>query len=722
MLTGRFKYIALIIFLSGLILIVFLQFNSGRSIDKLIEGNTSLLNELKVQNDLQKLQTEIVTVESQIRGAVITQNRQHLEGIREEIDSINHKLKFIEGNIKDKEVSVMLKKLNELVNRKIIYSQQVIDTFLIAGKFAAEKIINTNNSQRLSDSLFDVVDDVDSSRQVSLSEIVESVDASGAAARNRGLVLAIVACIFCIVAFWYIVNQSMQQQRLINILDSSEKKVKEAAHIKEQFLANMSHEIRTPMNAMLGFANLLHKTKLNNEQQQYVENIQASGEKLLAIVNDILDLSKIEAGMMRIEPAPFGLRALLHSVQTMFSERVKQKNLSFSFSVNEDIPDMLEGDSVRLTQVLVNLLSNAVKFTSSGGIHIYVEKTEALNDSVKLRFSVRDTGIGIASEKLQTIFERFQQAEADTTRRYGGTGLGLSIAKQIIDLQNGTITVNSEPGKGTEFVFELTYLISKQKAESAVKSITGPTHEILKGKIKILVAEDNTMNQQLMKHLMNNWKFDFDIVNNGKEVLERLHNKEYDAVLMDIQMPEMDGYTATKALRNELNLRVPVIAMTAHAMAGEKEKCINFGMNDYISKPINEAELYNILLHYTNKNHKEAGKTSSVIDLDYLNELSKGDKNFEAEMIRQFIIQVPEEIKSLGSFIRKKDFAAVKSAAHGLKSSVSFVGLSAKLHPVLEQIEKYASSGNALGEIQQNFDQLQTICNQAVEEAQSLFV
>lgn len=721
MLRGRFKYVALVIFLSGLLLIVFLQFNSGRSIDKLIEGNTSLLNELKIQNDLQKLQTEIVTVESQIRGAVITQNRQHLEGIREEIDSINHKLKFIENNIKDKSTSVMLRKLNTLVSRKIVYSQQVIETFLTLGKPAAEKIINAN-SQRLSDSLFDVVDDVDSSRQVSLSKIVESVDVSGAAARNRGLILAIVACIFCIVAFWYIVNQSMQQQRLINILDTSEKKVKEAARIKEQFLANMSHEIRTPMNAMLGFTNLLHKTKLGSEQQQYVENIQASGEKLLAIVNDILDLSKIEAGMMRIEPVAFSLRALLHSVQTMFSERVKQKNLSLGVLVNENTPDILEGDSVRLTQVLVNLLSNAVKFTSTGGIYVNVNKTEEVSDSVKLHFSVKDTGIGIAPEKLQTIFERFQQAEADTTRRYGGTGLGLSIAKQIIDLQNGTITVKSEPGKGTEFIFELTYLISKQKTESSAKPVTAHINEIIKDKIRILVAEDNGMNQQLMKHLMNNWKFDFDIVNNGKEALQRLQSNEYDAVLMDIQMPEMDGYTATKVLRNELNLRVPVIAMTAHAMAGEREKCISFGMNDYISKPINEVELYDILLHYTHKNYQPVDKTSSVIDLDYLNELSKGDKNFETEMIRQFIVQVPDEIRSLQSSIKEKNYDGIRSAAHGLKSSVSFVGLSQKLHPVLEQIENHASLGNGLNDIQQNFEQLQTICNQAIAEAKLLLV
>ncbi|MGC4037416.1 MAG: ATP-binding protein [Chitinophagaceae bacterium] len=722
MLKGRFKYIALIIFLSGLILIVFLQFNSGRSIDKLIEGNNSLLNELKVQNDLQKLQTEIVTVESQIRGAVITQNREHLVGIREEIDSINHKMKFIESSIKDKETSTMLRQLNKLVNLKIVYSQQVIDSFLTGGKEAAEKIINSNHSQRLSDSLFDVVDDVDSSRQVSLSEIVETVDLSGAAARNRGLVLAVVACVFCIVAFWYIVNQSMQQQRLINILDASEKKVKEAARVKEQFLANMSHEIRTPMNAMLGFTNLLHKTKLDINQQQYVENIQASGEKLLAIVNDILDLSKIEAGMMRIEPAPFSLRALLHSIETMFTEKAKQKQLYLIVNIDDAVPDMLEGDSVRLTQVLVNLLSNAVKFTAEGGINVNVSKLENNEKEIKLHFTVKDTGIGIAQEKLQTIFERFQQAEADTTRRYGGTGLGLSIAKQIIDLQNGKISVDSRQGSGTIFTVELTYLVSSEAAKIPARLYLDADKQKLQNKISVLIAEDNVMNQQLIKHLMANWHFDFDIVNNGKEALAKLSTKKFDAVLMDIQMPEMDGYSTTKQLRNELNTDIPIIAMTAHAMPGEREKCISLGMNDYISKPINEEELYKLLLKYRVTEKKSTTTKVSVIDLDYLNELSKGNKNFETEMLRQFIVQVPDEIHSLQLSINNKDYTAVKSAAHGLKSSVSFVGLSARLQPVLEQIEKNASSADDLNELKQNFEKLQQICRSAVEEARLLLV
>ncbi|MES1214107.1 MAG: ATP-binding protein [Bacteroidota bacterium] len=723
MLRGRFKYIALVIFLSGLVLIVFLQFNSGLSINQLIAGNTSLLNELKTQNDLQKLQTEIVSVESKMRGMVITQDRTHLEGIRDEIDSINQRLKLIESKVKDAGTSQLLQHLNVLVSNKIIFNQQVIDTFNVSGKFAAEKLINANSGKRLTDSIFDVVEDVDSSRQVSLSEIIESVDSSGTAARNRGLVLAVVACVFCIVAFWYIVNQSMQQQRLIHILDASEKRVKEAAHIKEQFLANMSHEIRTPMNAMLGFTNILHKTNLNQGQKQYVENIQASGEKLLAIVNDILDLSKIEAGMMRIEPAPFSLRDLLHSVETMFYDKAKQKKLYLNFVIDENIPDILEGDAVRLTQVLVNLLSNAVKFTLSGGIGVAVKKIAATGNNITIQFAIKDTGIGIAKEKQETIFERFQQAEADTTRRYGGTGLGLSIAKQIIDLQNGTIKLSSEPGQGTEFVFELPYIISKETGETTIRE-----SEILAGKeflnkAKVLIAEDNVMNQQLMKHLMNNWQFDFDIVGTGKEVVNAVKEKSYDIILMDIQMPEMDGYTSTGILRNELQSNIPVIAMTAHAMAGEKEKCLSFGMNDYISKPIKETELYNLILQYLNLNDEDKAvkNNTAVIDLDYLHDLSKGNKNFETEMIRQFMVQVPEEINSLKVAIDQKDFPLVTSIAHGLKSSVSFMGLSARLEPVLQQIEINAANKN-LVVVKQGFEQLQKVCSKALAEAKLLLL
>lgn len=719
MLRGRAKYIPLLIFLSGLLLIVFLQFNSGQSINKLIDGNTSLLSELETRNELQKLETELVNIESRIRGGIITQDTSDLMGIKDDIGKVQQRLQYIQKNSKDSGTALLLSGLEKLVYRKLLFSQHVLDTFNKNGKFAAEKIINASSGKELTDSIFDAVDDVDSSRQVSLSKIIQLVDDSGRTAQRRGFILAIVACAFCIVAFWYIVSQSMQQQQLIKILDASEKKVKEAAHIKEQFLANMSHEIRTPMNSMLGFTGLLQKTELDTVQKQYAENIHSSGEKLLTIVNDILDLSKIEAGMMRIESAPFSLRALMHSVETMFSQKAAEKKLILLFSVEEKIPDILEGDAVRLTQVMINLLGNAIKFTDTGEIKLSVTLVEQEGDKARLRFIVKDTGIGITADKQDKIFERFQQAESDTTRRYGGTGLGLSIAKQIIDLQNGNIKVQSEPGHGTAFTFELAYFISGKKIETQnlPMLLQQPAH--LSHGATILIAEDNVMNQQLMKHLMDNWKLNYKIVSNGNEAVSVLENEDFDLVLMDIQMPELDGYHATELIRAKLKLSVPVIAMTAHAMAGEKEKCLSYGMNDYISKPVREQELYNLIFNYTGIKNDGIIKPG-IINLGYLREISKGDTSFEEEMIRQFIVQVPEEIDTLQNAIRTHNLGLIKQVAHGLKSSVSFVGLSTKLDPLLHTIETNASANGNMQIISTSFEQLQQICDGAVKEAQLL--
>lgn len=720
MLRGRAKYIPLLIFLSGLLLIVFLQFNSGRSVNKLIDGNTSLLNELETRNELQKLETELVNIESRIRGGVITEDKSDLQVIKEDIGKIQERLRNIRESNKDSVTGLLLSGLEKLVSRKLLFSRQVLDTFTNSGKIAAEKIINASSGKELTDSIFDAVDAVDSSRQVALSKIIQLVDDSGRTAQRRGFILAIVACAFCIVAFWYIVRQSMQQQQLIKILDASEKKVKEAARIKEQFLANMSHEIRTPMNAMLGFTGLLQKTELDKVQKQYAENIHSSGEKLLTVVNDILDLSKIEAGMMRIESAPFRLRALVHSVETMFSQKAAEKKLKLLFSVEENVPDILEGDAVRLTQVMINLLGNAIKFTDTGEVKVAVTLIEQVDDKARLRFIVKDTGIGITEDKQQKIFERFQQAESDTTRRYGGTGLGLSIAKQIIDLQNGNIKVQSEPGRGTEFTFELAYTISGKKIKTNNKDTLPEDLSHFTNDITILIAEDNIMNQQLMKHLMSNWRMNYKIVSNGNEAVEVLTKEKFNLVLMDIQMPELDGYHATELIRGKLKLSVPVIAMTAHAMEGEKEKCISYGMSDYISKPIREQELYNLILHHTGRKN-EATNNTGIINLDYLREISKGNKNFEEEMVREFIVQAPEEINTLQNAIQTHNLEMIKQVAHALKSSVSFVGLSSKLDPLLHNIETNAAGSGNIQVIAANFEQLRQLCDGAVKEARAMF-
>jgi CheY-like chemotaxis protein/nitrogen-specific signal transduction histidine kinase len=386
---------------------------------------------------------------------------------------------------------------------------------------------------------------------------------------------------------------------MIADLNESRRKIKEASSLKEQFLANMSHEIRTPMNAIIGFTNILKRTNLEAEQRSYVQNIHAAGENLLALINDILDLSKIEAGMIQLEETNFSLRSLIGSIAAMLDEKIKEKKLYLTTEIKETVPDIITGDAVRLTQILVNLLGNALKFTEVGGVKLIVDVVHVDKDKVNLKFNIIDTGIGIAKEKQESIFERFQQAEAETSRRFGGTGLGLSIVKQLVELQGGTLSLESKPGKGSEFIIQMEYKLPDEEKMLSDALAAAEMNTVSLNEVKVLIAEDNPMNQQLIKHLMKNWVIDHTIVNNGAEAVEALKKENFNIVLMDIQMPEMDGYTATTVIRKELKLQIPIIAMTAHAMMGEKEKCLQLGMNDYISKPLKETILYNIIAQYS---------------------------------------------------------------------------------------------------------------------------
>jgi CheY-like chemotaxis protein/two-component sensor histidine kinase len=504
---------------------------------------------------------------------------------------------------------------------------------------------------------------------------------------------------------------------MIRALNASERKSKELANMQEQFLANMSHEIRTPMNSILGFTNLLKRTELNPMQREYIQNIHSSGENLLALVNDILDLSKIQAGMMQIEETRFSLRSMISSVGAMFIEKIRNKDIKFNVQIDKDVPDILTGDAVRLTQILVNLISNAVKFTDQGEISVKVQLLSITEINARIRLCVKDTGIGIAPEKQSAIFERFQQAELETTRRFGGTGLGLSIVKQLIEMQGGKILLRSELGIGSEFIVELNYKLP-DLAQMYSEALADQEEQVPLQKIKVLIAEDNPMNQQLVKHLMKSWSLDHSIVSTGAEAVEALKNHSYSIVLMDIQMPDMDGYTATSVIRNELQLDVPIIAMTAHAMVGEKEKCLQLGMNDYVSKPIKETVLYNIIArnaqHIPDK-HEEVHN----IRLSYLHQLSGNDKEFEKDILTQFLNQLPSELSLLEKSINDGDLDSVRRTAHSLKSTVGYVGLAEELHPYLEQMENAAAAQNTT-DFEKNFNQVKSKCELAVNEVKVL--
>jgi signal transduction histidine kinase/DNA-binding response OmpR family regulator len=727
MFLKQFRFLAFWTFIIGLMAIVFLQFISTQNINRLIKGNNNLLNELTVQKNIRDLQSKILALESDIRGAVISNDSFYLSNVNNSFLSIQRDLQSVQSLLQSKDTDTELLHLNVLVTAKLRFTNEILQTLRRDGAIAAQNVIRSNRGQILRDSIINLVGQIDNKRQKQLRSIINSTEHSGTQAKRWGIVLGIFACFFIVIAFYQILKQARQQQQMIDALNESERRTREAARLKEQFVANMSHEIRTPMNAILGFTSLLRKTQLSEEQRQYTQSIHSASENLLVLINDILDLSKIEAGMMNLEQTKFSLRSLVASVAAMFSERVKEKKLHFFTHVDDEIPDILSGDALRLTQILVNILSNAVKFTDKGNINFSVTQLQQYNDQVHLQFVVKDTGIGIAKEKLSSVFDRFQQAESSTSRRYGGTGLGLAIVRQLVDLQHGKLHLHSEEGKGTEFKIELPYEVIHETTLANEMPVSELLRSDLKD-VKVLIAEDNQMNQQLIHHLMKIWGIEYTIVATGAEAIEELKKNGYSLVLMDIQMPEMDGYTATEYIRKEIDADIPIIAMTAHAMAGEKERCLQAGMSDYISKPLKESALYNLILFHVQLSfamHKEDTQVMnmqtgySIINLSYLHELSGNDLVFEREMLHQFLLQTPGELNNLQQAIEAGEFLNIKKIAHGFKSTVGYLGLSEQLYPYLDRIEENAANEQK-DNIDADFRHVRTVCEQAMEEVKEL--
>ncbi|MCK9414759.1 MAG: ATP-binding protein, partial [Prolixibacteraceae bacterium] len=499
-----------------------------------------------------------------------------------------------------------------------------------------------------------------------------------------------------------------------------------AVKAKQQFLSNMSHEIRTPMNAIIGFTKVLLKSDLTAKQKEYLSAIKMSGDALIVLINDILDLAKVDAGKMVFEKIPFKMRLSISAMLHLFETKIQEKNLKLVVDYDKTIPEVLLGDPVRLHQIILNLLSNAVKFTAKGKIYVSIRLLSNNTDNAEVLFSIKDTGIGIPDEKMVKIFENFQQASSGTSRLYGGTGLGLAIVKQLVESQGGSIQVASKVNEGSTFSFTLRF--QKTDEETSEEIIDEKFDDEIKN-LKVLVVEDIPLNQLLMKTLLDDFGFERDIADNGKIAIEKLKTKDFDIILMDLQMPEMNGFEATDYIRNVMHSNIPIIALTADVTTVDLAKCKAVGMNDYIAKPVDERILYSKIIGLikrtamvdNNSKKEKVASEEKVIrctDLGYLNTRTKSNPALMMEMISLYLEQTPMLICVMKKSMEEKDWNSLHSAVHKMIPSFAIMGINADFENMARKVQEYAGAMQQSDVIQEMVLQLGNICNQACKELQ----
>jgi PAS domain S-box-containing protein len=501
----------------------------------------------------------------------------------------------------------------------------------------------------------------------------------------------------------------------------------EVAKAKEAFLAHMSHEIRTPMNGILGIASLLSKTLLADQQRNYLKLIQEAAGNLLVIVNDILDLEKIVAGKLQLEKIAFKIVDKIATTSQSFIYKAEEKELGLIFQNSIPADLVVNGDPYRLSQVLNNILSNALKFTERGHINITTGIRDRNEESVLVEITISDTGIGISEERIWTIFEPFEQADAAITRKFGGTGLGLTICKNMIEMQHGELIVQSTEGKGSSFTIRIPYQISVETMQE--EEVNEEIDYKSLGSKRILVAEDVELNQYLARHILESWGFEVVIAHNGREALELLLQDSFDCILMDVQMPEMDGIQATQCIRelpDPVKSAIPIIALTANALKGDSEKYLAAGMNDYLAKPFDEESLFRVIyrnlvslqteLSISNKKHTGMiPANDKLYDLSMVRSVSGGDETFIKKMVTLFIETVPQNMHELTKAMEDENWEQVGKTAHKLKSTVDSMGIKS-IRQEIRTVETNARQKQSLEQVPPLVEKIGSVIDTCIEQ------
>jgi len=668
------------------LLITVIGITSFISTRNLIESNQAFLHTWEVNEEVNHLSLLLVTAQSYARAYFMTGQeyyRQRRETVVAQIPDVLRDLRRLTRNRPDQQRR--LDQLEPLITARLNRWGGANELYKTKGLAAIQERMRGDDGKARQKVVQQLIDGMAASEGQLLK--VRSDNAQITANRSTGIVIfGDAIALFTIIFGTFVVTRHMRiRQKAEEDLKRVKEEALKATQAKSEFLANMSHEIRTPMNGVIGMTGILLDSQLSLEQRDCAETIRDSADSLLTIINDILDFSKVEAGKLDLEFVEFDLSEIINDVYGILAYSAKKKGIQFSVELPKHRPLTLKSDPGRLRQVLVNLANNAIKFTQKGEVKIKLKILKINAEKVELRFDIVDSGIGIPQKSLTRMFQAFSQVDPSTTRRFGGTGLGLSISKRIVEMLGGRIGVNSEEGKGSTFWFEAEFeRSSKEKSEDGK---IDEVHKISTG--RILLAEDNSINQKVAVRTLEKWGYRVHAVANGNEVLDALRAMPFDLIIMDCHMPEMDGYETTRLIRESRNMpfsKIPIIAMTANALKGDRERCLQEGMNDYVSKPFSFEQLASVLeKHLSGKSvQKEvdggiADDTCTTIDMNALNNLRAISKPGEdgdlvAELVSMYLEHAPKSIAKIKDALARSNLEGLAKTAHTLKSSSRNLG------------------------------------------------
>jgi signal transduction histidine kinase/DNA-binding response OmpR family regulator len=522
---------------------------------------------------------------------------------------------------------------------------------------------------------------------------------------TRLISMSIAVLIIILISRLFYHNKKRQEKALY----LARRKAEDTLQMKEQFVTNISHEIRTPLNALLGFTDLLSSSALTQKQRRQLEAIKRAGESLQHVINDVLDFSKLEAGMMQRSSVVFTVRDQAEHVQTMFLPMAIEKKLNLDVNIDADVPKRVKGDPGHIRQILINLVSNAIKFTHAGKIELNIKRLPSSSELIWLSFQVSDTGIGIPADQHQEIFRRFYQAVNNNEGQYSGTGLGLSIVRKLTELLGGNVAVSSSQGEGTSFTVNLPFNAPNgEPAISASGNTPAAVHKHL------LVAEDHPLSRQLIHETLEEQHWSYDLVRRGDEVIEKLNRNTYDLILLDYNLPVLNAIELFKLIRVNLKLTIPVIGLSAGIHGGERESCLEAGMDDFIPKPFTPSQFIESIRHHISVPVEQ--KTGQITNLAYLSKLSNGNHDFVKKMTRQFITENRQELNELKAAFENDSYADVLHVVHRMRSTISFVGLESSAGVLITEIEKSPPEAAGLTQLKLIGEKLIAVCEKAIEE------